>query len=111
MSKLTKRIPKAKPAPIKPASTPEPAAEPETFTMPDPEAEVAEKVPKIQAGKGEPISHTCGNCRNVSTVWVESAEAYDEKARIALFKSRGSSYKPPLCRWCVGRQPKSKRVA
>lgn len=53
----------------------------------------------LPAGK---IGFTCA-CGSVCTIYVDDPAAFDEKARIALFKKRGSCYKPPTCRWCVNR--------
>lgn len=55
------------------------------------------------------IAFPCGSCGNESAVYVDDLAAYDEKACIALFKKRGSSYKPPLCRWCVARLSTAER--
>lgn len=55
------------------------------------------------------ISHVCEKCSAVSTIYVDDPDTYDEKVRVALFKKRGSSYKPALCRWCVNRLPAAER--
>lgn len=73
-----------------------------------PEPEPEEKHHKRNPLPAGQISHTCG-CGTVSTVYVPDPDEYDEKARIALFKKRGSSYKPAMCRWCVNKLPVAER--
>ena len=81
------------------------------FIMPDPEAEAAAANPVKRKGMpADSISHTC-ECGVVSTVYVEDAESYNEKAKMDLFKARGSRYKPSMCRWCVNRLSRAKQLA
>lgn len=121
--KLTPRNPTSTPAKTRKRSS-EPAApqaagpssaealhDAETVTMPDPDAADRKEHPE-KYRKGLPsgmISHTCGKCKVMSTVYVDEPALYDQKARVELFRERGSCYDPPLCRWCFKRQPASKR--
>lgn len=105
--KLAKRN---KPVPVKEAADEHLADAPVAVVAAAPEVDQEEKPHKRNPLPDGKISHSC-KCGNVSTIYVPDPDTYDEKARIEMFKKRGSSYKPAICRWCISRLSVADRKA
>jgi len=93
--------------------TPRPVAADESevpnVVLPDPEAEEAAKNP-VSYRKGMPphrIATTC-TCGIEMEIYVDDVEEYPPSRLQQVFRERGSSFKPPICKWCMTKNRKSR---
>ena len=77
--------------------------------MPDPEAETAAQNPSTRRSGMPPyrVTATC-DCGVVMEMYVDNLDAYPVERLQMLFRERGSSYQPSICKWCINRMPKNK---
>jgi len=78
--------------------------------MPDPEAELAAQNP-VSYRKGMPPHRVAVQCKCgvVLEMYVDDLESYPADRMQQLFRERGASYEPPICKWCLHQVAKSKK--